>query len=74
MTDDLRIDLQVEDAVIVEMKAVQQLLPVHEALLPTYMRLLDCPVGLLMNFNVPVLRDGVKRFVLTKNRKANNGS
>ena len=49
---------------VVEIKAVQQLLPVHEAQLLTYMRLSKTPVGLLLNFNVAVLKDGMKRLVL----------
>lgn len=62
--DDLRLDLWVEEKVVVEMKAVKELLPVHEAQLLTYMRLTGSRIGLLANFNVPVLRDGLKRFVL----------
>ncbi len=49
---------------VVEIKAVQQLLPVHDAQLLTYMRLSKTPVGLLLNFNVAVLKDGMKRLVL----------
>jgi GxxExxY protein len=57
----LRIDLMVADLVIVEIKAVERLLPVHEAQLLTYLKLSGRHLGLLINFNVPVLRDGVKR-------------
>jgi GxxExxY protein len=60
-----RIDLMVQDIVIVEMKSVEQLAPVHSAQILTYMALLACPAGLLINFNVAKLVDGVKRFVLT---------
>ena len=60
---DLRIDLLVGDKVVVELKAVERLLPVHEAQLLTYLRLTQKRVGLLINFNVPVLKDGVKRMV-----------
>jgi GxxExxY protein len=56
-----RIDLIVEDQVIVEVKSVDAILPVHRAQLLTYLRLANCPVGLVINFNVPVLKDGVKR-------------
>jgi GxxExxY protein len=56
-----RIDLIVEDQVIVEVKSVDAILPVHRAQLLTYLRLANCPVGLIVNFNVPVLKDGVKR-------------
>ena len=59
----LRIDLLVEGRVIVEVKAVETLLPVHEAQLLTYLRLTDKRVGLLINFNVPALRRGIKRMV-----------
>ena len=55
-----RIDLVVED-VVVEVKSTAAVLPVHEAQLLTYLSLTGCPVGLLINFNVPRLMDGVKR-------------
>ena len=59
-----RIDMLVEDAVIVEVKAVEQLLGVHEAQLLTYLRLAGKRIGLLLNFNVAVLKDGIVRRVL----------
>ncbi len=62
--DDLRLDLIVEGKVVVELKAVNRLEPIHEAQLLTYMKLTGCRVGLLINFNVPVLKQGVKRMVL----------
>ena len=58
-----RVDLVVENCVVVEIKAVAALAPVHQAQTLTYMRIADCPVGLLINFNVPRLIDGVKRLV-----------
>jgi GxxExxY protein len=58
-----RIDLLVEDLVVVEAKAVDCVLPVHQAQVLTYMRLTGCPAGLLINFNVPKLIDGVKRLI-----------
>ena len=58
-----RLDLIVEDSVVVEVKAVNAMLPIFEAQLLTYMHLSQCPVGLLINFNVPRLMDGVKRLV-----------
>lgn len=58
-----RMDLVVENTVIVELKAVETLQPVHEAQLITYLKLSTKPVGLLINFNVPVLKDGVVRRV-----------
>ena len=57
-------DLIVENRVIVELKSVETLLPVHETQLLTYLKLTSLNVGHLINFNVPVLRDGVKRRVL----------
>jgi GxxExxY protein len=59
-----RIDVLVERTLILELKAVESLLPIHEAQLLTYMRIGRVPVGLLINFNVPRLRDGIRRFVL----------
>jgi len=58
-----RLDLLVEDSVIVELKAVDHFLPVHSAQLLTYLKLSGRKVGLLMNFNEPVLKDGLKRLV-----------
>jgi GxxExxY protein len=58
-----RLDLVVEDVVVVEIKSVESLLPVHDAHLLTYLRLGGRPVGLLINFNVPVLKQGVRRLV-----------
>jgi GxxExxY protein len=59
-----KMDLIVEGQVVVEAKAVHALAPVHEAQVITYLKLTGCPVGLLMNFNVPLLKDGVNRVVL----------
>jgi GxxExxY protein len=58
-----RLDLIVEDAVIVELKTVECLLPIHEAQLLTYLKMKNLRVGLLINFNVPVLKEGIKRMV-----------
>jgi len=58
-----RIDLLVEGGVIVELKSVEGLLPIHEAQLLSYLRLSQKRLGLLINFNVPRLRDGIKRMV-----------
>ncbi len=60
----IRPDLVVEDKVIVELKAVEKLLPVHEAQLLTYLRLGNKKVGLLINFNEAVLKDGIRRRIL----------
>ena len=56
-----RIDCLVEDAVIVELKAVDRILPIHEAQLLSYLKLSKKPLGLLINFNVVHLKDGIKR-------------
>ena len=58
-----RLDLVVNGEVIVEIKAVERILPVHEAQILTYLRLSSMPVALLLNFNVPLMKDGIKRFV-----------
>jgi len=59
-----RLDLLVDGTLIVELKAVDKLLPIHEAQILTYMKLAGVKTGLLMNFNVTRLKDGTKRFVL----------
>ena len=59
-----RVDLFVADSLIVELKSVDQLLKIHEAQILTYMKLSRVRVGLLINFNVEVLRKGIRRFVL----------
>jgi GxxExxY protein len=58
-----RLDLLVANAVIVEIKAVESLAPIHQAQLLSYLRLSGCKVGLLINFNVKVLKDGLRRLV-----------
>ncbi len=61
---DFALDLIAEGEVIVELKVVKQLAPIHEAQLMTYMKLTDCKVGLLINFNVLHLKEGIRRIVL----------
>ena len=61
---DFRIDLLIDEFLVVELKAVEQLIGLHEAQLLTYMKLADAPVGLLINFNVQLLKQGIRRFVL----------
>jgi len=56
-------DLVVNDLVIVEIKAVERIIPVHEAQLLSYLKLYNKKVGLLLNFHVPVLKSGIKRIV-----------
>ena len=62
-----RLDLLVADKVVVEVKAVDALLPIHEAQLLTYLKLGGWEIGLLINFNVEVLRDGIRRKILNHN-------
>ena len=62
--DGLRLDLIVEGKVIVELKVVKDFDPIHEAQLLTYMKITGCKVGLLINFNKPTLREGIRRYVL----------
>ena len=59
-----RMDVVVEDRLVLELKTVERLLPVHEAQLLTYLKLSGLKTGLLLNFNTPVLKDGIKRMVL----------
>jgi GxxExxY protein len=59
-----RIDLLVEDLVILELKSVNSLEPIHDAQLLTYLKLTGVKVGLLINFNVPVLKQGIKRLMI----------
>lgn len=61
LNNSYRIDLLVEGAVIVEIKTVEKLLPVHEAQLLTYLRLSGTKLGLLINFNAALIKDGIKR-------------
>ena len=63
-----RVDLFVDDRLIIELKSVEQLLKIHEAQLLTYLKLTQCPVGLLINFNVPILKQGVKRMLNTSSK------
>lgn len=59
-----RLDMLVKDTVVVEIKAVESLLPIHDAQLLTYLKIGRWNVGLLINFNVPVLKQGIHRLVL----------
>ncbi len=59
-----RMDVVVDERVVIEIKTVERLAPVHDAQILTYLRLGGYPVGLLINFNVPLLRDGIRRFVM----------
>ncbi len=63
-TDTLRCDMIVNDCLLLELKSVQEILPIHKAQTLSYMKLLGLPLGLLINFNVGKLTDGVHRLVL----------
>ena len=64
LENDYRADLIVEGRVILEIKSVERIVPVHEAQMLTYLRVSGCRVGLLMNFNCVRLKDGLRRFVI----------
>jgi GxxExxY protein len=64
-----RLDLLVEARVVVELKSIEGLGPIHEAIVLTYLRLSGHQVALLINFNVPVLKDGVRRFIMPRDRR-----
>ncbi|MBK9216370.1 MAG: GxxExxY protein [Chloracidobacterium sp.] len=61
---DLRLDIWVEKSLIIEVKAVEATLPIHQAQLMTYLKLTGNRLGLLINFNVPLLKNGIKRVIL----------
>ena len=60
----LRFDVLLEDCLLLELKSVQEILPVHKAQLLSYMKLLDAPIGLLINYHELVLKDGIRRMIL----------
>ena len=60
----LRLDLVVEDCVVIEIKSVKNVLPLHKSQLLTYLKLTGYRLGFLINFNVPVIKDGIKRMIL----------
>jgi iron complex transport system substrate-binding protein len=62
-SDGLRVDLMVESRVVVEIKSIERLLPLHSKQVLTHLRVLHLPVGLLINFGAPILKDGLKRIV-----------
>lgn len=64
INNDYRLDIVVDYKVILELKACEAILPIHEAQLLTYLKLTGIQIGLLINFNVPVLKDGIKRMKL----------
>ena len=60
-----RVDLLVADQVVLELKAVERHEPIFDAQFLSYLRITNCPIGLLINFNTRLLRDGIKRVILT---------
>ena len=64
-----RMDFLVQDRVVIELKVVENILPVHSAQLLSYLRLSGKTIGLLMNFNVPILKQGIKRVINNKQQK-----
>jgi GxxExxY protein len=64
LDDGLRLDLFVEKKLIVELKSVEKLLPVHKAQIITYLKLTHNRLGLLINFNVPLIKNGIKRVII----------
>ncbi len=62
--ENLRFDILVEDCLLIEVKAVEHVLPVHTAITISYLKLMDLPLGLMINFHVPKLVDGVKRLII----------
>jgi GxxExxY protein len=59
-----RLDILVDDQVIIELKAVEQMLPIHQAQIMTYLKLSRKTLGLLINFNVPLIKNGIKRVAM----------
>lgn len=63
LSKEFRIDILVENEIIIELKSVDTLLPVHQAQIISYLKLADKRMGFLINFNVPIIKNGFKRFV-----------
>jgi GxxExxY protein len=63
LNKEFRIDVLVENNILIEIKAVEKILPVHEAQVISYLKMANLKVGLLINFNVPVIKQGFRRFV-----------
>ena len=63
MSKEFNIDILIEDEIILELKSAEAMLPVFEAQILSYLRLTDKRLGFLINFNVPLIKDGIKRFV-----------
>jgi len=65
-SEGLRLDLLIEDSIIIEIKAVEQINPVWEAQIISHLKLLNKDLGFLINFNVPLIKSGIRRFIHTK--------
>jgi GxxExxY protein len=70
----LRLDFLVENEVVLELKSIEMILPVHEAQLLTYLRFSGKEIGLLINFNVPVLKQGIRRCILSAHEASHSSS
>ncbi|MBU6476219.1 MAG: GxxExxY protein, partial [Alphaproteobacteria bacterium] len=70
MASDFRLDLVVEDEILLELKAVEKILPVHQAQIFSYLNMASLPLGFLVNFNVPLIKDGIQRFSPKKLRNS----
>jgi GxxExxY protein len=66
-----RLDFLVSGRIVVEIKSIEAIAPIHESVMLTYLRLSESPVGLLINFNLPILKDGIRRFVWHYQEKDN---
>jgi GxxExxY protein len=66
-----RLDFLVSSRIVVEIKSIEAIAPIHESVMLTYLRLSESPLGLLINFNVPILKDGIRRFVWHYQEKDN---
>jgi GxxExxY protein len=66
-----RLDFLVRKRVVVELKSIEAIAPIHESVMLTYLRLSGVPLGLLINFNVPILKDGIRRYVWHYQEKDN---
>ncbi len=63
LTKEYKIDILIEDEIILELKTVEAILPIHQAQIISYLKLANKKLGFLINFNVPIIKDGFKRFV-----------
>ncbi len=66
-----RLDFLVSSRIVVEIKSIEAIAPIHESVMLTYLRLSQSPLGLLINFSVPILKDGIRRFVWHYQEKDN---